>query len=105
MPELLTLSDGDIAKKSGPSVLTSVAPGAIWRIRTNLALLILACLLPGILLSAWVIVSDYHQRKAQAVEHAISIARATAASLDRDIASVTAGLRVLASTSTLQADD
>ncbi|MBI3384100.1 MAG: hypothetical protein HY019_19020 [Aquabacterium sp.] len=105
MPELLTLSDGDIAKKSGPSVLTSVAPGAIWRIRTNLALLILACLLPGILLSAWFIVSDYHQRKAQAIEHAISIARATAASLDRDIASVTAGLRVLASTSTLQADD
>lgn len=104
MPDLLTWSNGDIAKKSGPTVLTSVAPGAIWRIRTNLALLIFACLLPGILLSAWFIVSDYQQHKAQAIERAISVARAAAASLDREIVSVTAGLRVLATTSSLQAD-
>ena len=53
MPKLLTVSNGDIAKPSGAAIQPGVAPGAIWRIRTNLALLILACLLPGILLSAW----------------------------------------------------
>lgn len=105
MPDLVTLSAGDIAKHSGAVVSTGVAPGAIWRIRTNLALLILACLVPGILLSAWFIVSDYRQHKAQAIERAISVARAAAAGLDRDIVSVTAGLRVLATSSALQNDD
>ena len=105
MPKLLTVSNGDIAKPSGDAVQPSVAPGAIWRIRTNLALLILACLLPGILLSAWFIVADYQQHKMQAIERAISVARAAAAGLDRDIASVSAGLRVLATASALHIDD
>ena len=30
-----------------------------WQMRTNLALLVAACVLPGALVSAWLVVSDY----------------------------------------------
>lgn len=62
-------------------------------------------MLPGILLSAWFIVSDYRQHKAQAIQRAISIARAATASLDRDLSGTTAALRVLASSTSLNHDD
>jgi two-component system sensor histidine kinase/response regulator len=76
-----------------------------WRIRSSLALLVAACMLPGVLLSGYFIVSDYRQHKAQAIAGAIGTARAAAASLDRDLASIEAGLRVLAASSALATDN
>jgi hypothetical protein len=76
-----------------------------WRIRSSLALLVAACMLPGVLLSGYFIVSDYRQHKAQAISGAIGTARAAAASLDRDLASIEAGLRVLAASSALATDN
>ncbi|WP_290641509.1 hybrid sensor histidine kinase/response regulator [Aquabacterium sp.] len=78
---------------------------ARWRIRTSLVWLVAASMLPGMLLSAWFIVSDYQQHKAQAIQRAIAIARAGTASLDRDLAGTTAALRVLASSNSLHHDD
>lgn len=72
-----------------------------WGIRSSLALLVIACLLPGISLSTYIIVSDYWQDKARALRDAVVTARAATASLDRDIISVTSGLRVLATSHAL----
>ena len=76
-----------------------------WSIRSSLALLAMACILPGALMSTYFIVSDYRQQKARAIQDAIATARAVAASLDRDLASIEAGLHVLATSSALEADD
>jgi signal transduction histidine kinase len=76
-----------------------------WRMRSSLALLVAACMLPCVLLSAYFIVSAYDAHKAHAIEGAIANARAAAASLDRDLASVEAGLRVLAASSSLAKND
>jgi PAS domain S-box-containing protein len=76
-----------------------------WRIRTSLAVLVVACVLPGLLLSTYFIVSDYEAHKARAVRDVIATARATAASLDRDLASIESGLRVLGSSAALAEDD
>jgi two-component system sensor histidine kinase/response regulator len=88
---------------TAPALTGAQAPP--WRIRSSLALLVAACMLPGVLLSAYFIVSDYRQHKAQAVAGAIATARAAAASLDRDLASIEAGLRMLAAASALAAND
>lgn len=84
---------------------TVLAAPASWRIRTSLAVLVVACLLPGLLLSSYFIVSDYREHKARAIRDVIATARATAASLDRDLASIESGLRVLASSTALANDD
>ena len=84
-----------------PSSGTVTADPAPWRIRTSLAVLVVACLLPGLLLSSYFIVSDYREHRARAVRDVVSAARAAAAALDRDLASIEAGLRVLGSSSML----
>lgn len=105
MPEQLTW------RTSQPPVQADVArenqneQGARLHIRTSLIWLVAACMLPGILLSAWFIVSDYRQHKAQAIQNAIAIARAGSANLDRDLAGTSAALRVLATSSALNNDD
>ncbi len=104
MPALLTWrTRHSRARDSQPSMPRTA--GTAWRIRTSLALLVIACLLPGVLLSTYFIVSDYRQHKEQTIQSAIAIARAAAANLDRDIAGITSGLRVLATSAALQTDD
>jgi two-component system, sensor histidine kinase and response regulator len=84
-----------------------IARGAMtpWRIRTSLAMLVLACLLPGVLMSAYFIVAQYQQDKAKAIRNVIATARAVAASMDRDLSNIESGLNVLASSSALEDDD
>jgi len=82
--------------------LQGVAP---WRMRSHLALLVAACVLPCALVSAALIVAQYEQSRARAMREVISLSRATAASLDRDLASITAGLQVLATSNTLARED
>ncbi|MES2090341.1 MAG: histidine kinase dimerization/phospho-acceptor domain-containing protein, partial [Pseudomonadota bacterium] len=76
-----------------------------WSISTSLAWLVFACILPGALLSAYFIVADYQQQKTRAIRDVIATARAAAATLDRDLASIESGLRVLATTPSLATDD
>lgn len=78
---------------------------ATWSIRGSLVMLVIACLLPGILMSTYIIVADYQQNKARALHDALATARTVTASLDRDIASITSGLRVLATSNTLLSGD
>ncbi|MDI1258682.1 ATP-binding protein [Aquabacterium sp.] len=87
------------------AAVPSVRQANTWSIRSSLALLAVACILPGALMSSYFIVSDYRQQKARAVQEAIATARAAAASLDRDLASIEAGLHVLAISSALDTDD
>ena len=88
-----------------PSRDTAMAGRPPWRIRTSLAVLVVACVLPGLLLSTYFIVSDYEAHKARAIRDVIGTARAAAASLDRDLASIESGLRVLGSSAALADDD
>ncbi|RZL01735.1 MAG: GGDEF domain-containing protein, partial [Rubrivivax sp.] len=76
-----------------------------WSIRSSLALLALVCILPGAMMSTYFIVSDYRQQKARAIEDALATARAAAANLDRDLASIESGLQVLATSAALTTDD
>ncbi|MBC7698963.1 sensor histidine kinase [Aquabacterium sp.] len=78
---------------------------ATWSIRSNLALLAMACILPGVLMSTYFIVSGYRQQKARAVQDAIATARAATTSLDHDIASIESGLHVLAKSAALGTHD
>ena len=78
---------------------------ATWRMRTHLALLVAACVLPCALVSAGLIMAQYEQSRSRAMREVVSQARATVASLDRDLASITAGLQVLATSSALVRGD
>ena len=91
----------DFKRAAAPSVHQATT----WSIRSSLALLAMACILPGALMSTYFIVSDYHQQRARAAQEAIATARAAAASLDRDLASIESGLHVLATSSALDTDD
>lgn len=82
-----------------------VRQATTWSIRSSLALLAMACILSGALMSTYFIVSDYQQQRARAAQEAIATARAAAASLDRDLASIESGLHVLATSSALDTDD
>ncbi|HEX5356074.1 MAG TPA: ATP-binding protein [Aquabacterium sp.] len=105
MPEELTWLAGQIPQQADVARENQAGQGVRLRIRTSLIWLVAASMLPGILLSAWFIVSDYRQHKAHAIQNAIAIARAGTASLDRDLAGISAALRVLASSSALSNDD
>jgi signal transduction histidine kinase len=98
-------SGRETATSSDLSHDTMASTATHWRMRSSLALLVAACMLPFVLLCVYFIVSDYGAHKAHAIEGAIANARAAAASLDRDLASVEAGLRVLAASSTLATND
>jgi diguanylate cyclase (GGDEF)-like protein len=74
-------------------------------IRASLVLLVAACVLPGSLMSAYLIFDNYEAQREDLIHDAIATARAMASTLDRDLASVEAGLQVLAMSPLLLADD
>lgn len=80
-------------------------PTRPWRMRSSLAVLAGACLLPGALVSTYFTVAEYRQQRAHITRNAIASARGIAATLDRDLASIESGLRVLAASPTLIAGD
>jgi len=74
-------------------------------IRFNLLLLVVLCVLPGSLISAFLIFDNYRLEKTRLTRDAISTARAMAATLDKDLASLESSLRVLATTRSLASGD
>lgn len=80
-------------------------PPTTWSIRSSLALLAVACILPGALMSTYLIVADYRLKKEHAIQDALATARAAAANLDRDLASIESGLHVLATSTALAKGD
>jgi signal transduction histidine kinase/ActR/RegA family two-component response regulator len=88
-----------------PRSTASPSKPATWSIRSSLALLAIACVLPGALMSTYFILSDYRLQKERAVEDAVATARAAAANLERDFASIESGLHVLATSAALRDDD
>ncbi|MES2164253.1 MAG: ATP-binding protein [Pseudomonadota bacterium] len=72
------------------------APG----VRASLALLVIACILPVAVVTAFLIVHFYQRERAQLIDHTVSRARAVIAATDRDIASTQLALQML-STSTM----
>lgn len=65
-------------------------------IGSNLVLLVIFCVLPGSLISALLIFDNYRLEKNRLTRDAVTTARAMAATLDKDLASLESGLRVLA---------
>ncbi|RZI84321.1 MAG: hybrid sensor histidine kinase/response regulator [Rubrivivax sp.] len=88
-----------------PDMTDLVPQSATSSMRASLAFLAMACILPGALMSTYFIVADYQRQKEQAVQDAVATARSAAANLDRDLASIESGLRVLATSSALEAQD
>ncbi|WP_374594165.1 sensor histidine kinase [Aquabacterium sp.] len=76
-----------------------------WHLRHSMALLVAACVLPGALVSAYFVIAAYEQRKEHALSDAVAVARAAGAGIDRDLAGVMSGLRVLATSSALDTGD
>lgn len=74
-------------------------------IRASLALFVAACALPGVLFSGLFIYGEHRQFEQQLTRTAIAHARALSATLDRDLASIESGLKVLAVAPTLAHDD
>lgn len=64
-------------------------------IRASLALLVVACVVPGALSSVYFIADNYRLEKEHIAQNAIGSARALAAAMDKDLASIESGLHVL----------
>lgn len=63
--------------------------------RTMLAALVLASMVPGVLLATYFVFSAHHQRTEAASREVIATARSVASNLDRELASIEAALQVL----------
>jgi diguanylate cyclase (GGDEF)-like protein len=85
------------------------APGTLPRrrdsIRASLVALAVACLMPGLLVSGYLVHENYTQHRAQLERDALLQARSLAAALDREFSGVVSGLRVLSSSPDLAAGD
>ncbi|TAK78561.1 MAG: response regulator [Aquabacterium sp.] len=71
------------------------------RIRFSLALLVIACTLPGALMSSAFIVSDYQRQREHIVAGAVSTVRSLAFALDKDLTGTVASLQVLSTAPSL----
>jgi len=74
-------------------------------IGSSLVLLVIFCVLPGSLISAFLIFDTYRLEKNRLTRDAITTARAMAATLDKDLASLESSLRVLAISRSLASRD
>ena len=100
MPKLASLREPALAYRRRRR-----SPWGRWHLRHSMALLVAACVLPGTLMSAYFVISAYEERKDHALRDAVAVARAAGAGIDRDLASVMSGLRVLATSSALDTGD
>lgn len=92
-------------KKQFPSIKSPIGFGYTSTIKSNLVLLVICCVLPGSMISAFLIFDSYRLEKMRLTRDAISTARAMAATLDRDLASLESSLRVLATSTSLASGD
>ncbi len=79
--------------------------GTPWRMRTNLAVLVAACVLPAAIVAGLLVWRDYEESRLNTLRGVSSAARAMTATLDRDLTGIESGLRVLAATTALAEDD
>lgn len=75
------------------------------RIRFSLALLVIACTLPGALMSSAFIVSDYQRQREHILAGAVSTVRSLAFAMDKDLTGTVASLQVLATAPSLLVGD
>jgi PAS domain S-box-containing protein len=74
-------------------------------IASKLVWLVAACVLPGALIAAMLVVNQYQQGKARIARDALATARALAANVDRELTGVQSGLFALATSPYLAAGD
>ncbi|WP_294764546.1 sensor domain-containing diguanylate cyclase [uncultured Rhodoferax sp.] len=67
-----------------------------YSLRRNLRLLVFVCVLPATLVSAWLTYSTYEMRREQLEQQIVLQSRTVLAELDRDMAAVESGAKVLA---------
>ena len=77
----------------------------ILTIRSTLALLVTACVLPALLMAMVLISYSYQREKIQLVRDSIATARALAFAVDKELASAEAALFALATSPHLDAND
>jgi diguanylate cyclase (GGDEF)-like protein len=83
---------------------SSAAP-RLYSIRASLFALVAACLVPAVLVSGFLVHQNYRLQREQADRDTLRMARSLAADLDRELAAVESGLRVLSTTPALAAGD
>jgi diguanylate cyclase (GGDEF)-like protein len=88
-----------------PGIRALIADHRPLSIRSSLALLVIACVVPGSLMSAFLIFDNYVSQRDQLIHDTVEIAGALATTLDRDLASLESGLHVLAASPMLATDD
>ncbi len=93
------------AATDSPAAAAAAARGSSLSIRSGLAFLVTACVLPGSLMAAFLIFHDYTEQREQLEQNTIATARAMASALDRDLASYESALNVLASSDYLAKED
>ena len=82
-----------------------MAPGRIPTIRSRLALLVIACVVPASLLAAVLISQNYERERARLVRDSIGTARAMTSALDRELAGLQSALFALATSPHLSSRD
>ena len=70
-------------------------------IRSRLALLVMACIVPALVMVVMLISSDYHRSREQLVQNSVMTARAMAAVVDKEFAIVESSLLTLAASQNL----
>lgn len=80
-------------------------PARVPTIRSSLAWLVIACLLPASLMALTLIAHDYQRERAQLVRDSMATVRALTDALDRDLAGTQAALSVLAGSEHLRSGD
>lgn len=80
-------------------------PGRIPTIRSRLALLVIACVVPASLMAVMLISYNYEREHARLVRDSIATARALTSAMDRDLTGVQSALYALATSPNLSSND
>lgn len=74
-------------------------------IRTQLALLVMACVVPAAVMAAFLIFYDYQRARDQLIANSVATVHAMASVVDSDLSSITASLRSLATSPYLKSNN
>src|ERR1700730_1383471 len=80
-------------------------PMPILSIRSSLALLVIACVIPAALMAALLLAFDYRHERARLVRDSMGTARALASAVDRELVGVESALFALATSPSLSSRD
>lgn len=89
---------------TGPAVLAQSPPHHI-SLRASLIMLVLACILPGLAVSSYLVYVNYQLEKAKIVSQTEALAGRVLVELDRELAVMESGLHVLATSELLKNGD